>query len=261
MIPIDLSGRVAVVSGASAGIGRATAGMLAAAGARVYAVARRAEALAELRAEHPDLVTPLPTDLTRPEAAEQVAAGIAGEAPTVDILVNAAGGSRTVALDSPESAWAEAMELNFGSLRRLTHALLPAILSSPRGRVISVTGSSEPAPNPVFASPDAVSSLNAANSAKAAVHAWAKGLSREVGGHGVTVNCVAPGTVRTEQIGRIFPTAADEERHVADIGIPLGRLGEPDEVAALILFLASDLGSYISGEIINVDGGKRRFAF
>lgn len=260
MIGIDLVGRRAVVTGASAGIGRASAEILAKAGADVVAVARRLDALTELHEFHPERITPLVVDVTAPGAAGRVAAAV-DDVGGVDILVNAAGGSRTVALDSPESAWREAMELNFDSLRRLTHALLPALARSGHGRVVCVTGSSEPASNPVFASPGAVSSLNAANAAKAAVHAWAKGLSREVGRLGITVNSVAPGTVRTAQIRRIFPTAVDEQRHVDDLAIPLGRLGEPEEVAALIAFLASDLGSYVTGEIINVDGGKRRFAF
>lgn len=260
MIGIDLAGRRAVVTGASAGIGCASAAMLARAGADVVAVGRRVDALAELRELEPERITPLVADVTAPDAAGRIASAV-DSFGGVDILVNAAGGSRTVALDSPESAWREAMELNFDSLRRLTHALLPMITRSAHGRVICITGSSEPASNPVFGSSHAVSSLNAANSAKAAVHAWAKGLSREVGRHGVTVNSVAPGTVRTTQIRRIFPTDADEQRHIADLAIPLGRLGEPEEIAALIAFLASDHGSYVTGEIINVDGGKRRFAF
>lgn len=261
MIALDLTDRVAVVTGASAGIGRATAETLASAGAQVVAIARRADALRELADRHPGRITPLPIDLTGTDAAARAATDIVGLAGGVDILVHAAGGSRTVALDASEEAWREAMELNFGSLRRLTHALLPVLTASTHGRVICVTGSSEPASNPVFASPEATSSLNAANSAKAAVHAWAKGLSREVGRHGVTVNSVAPGTVRTEQIVRIFPDAAAEERHVAEMGIPLGRLGDPVELARTIAFLASDLASYITGEIIHVDGGKRRYAF
>lgn len=262
MIGIDLSGRVALVTGASAGIGRATADVLARSGAHVIAVARRIEPLHELSARHPDgAVTAVAADLVPEQSAAWLAELIAETPGRLDILVNAAGGSRTVALDSPESAWRDALELNFGSLRRLTHALLPFLTASPHGRVVSVTGSSEPATNPVFGNPDRASSLNAANSAKAAVHAWSKGLSREVGAFGVTVNSVAPGTVRTEQILRIFPTAEDEQRHVAEMGTPLARLGEPEEVAHAIAFLVSDLASYITGEIINVDGGKRRFAF
>lgn len=261
MIGIDLDGRCAVVTGASAGIGRATVEALAAAGARVIAVARRAEALRELVERHPGSVSLFVADVADPETPSRLAAFASETFGRVDILVNAAGGSRTVALDAAEESWREAMELNFGSLRRVTHALLPSIVTSPHGRIVSVTGSSEPASNPVFANPGAASMLNAANSAKAAAHAWAKGLSHEVGRFGVTVNSVAPGTVRTEQIARILPDADAERRHVADLAIPLGRLGEPAEVAHAVVFLVSDLARYVTGEIIHVDGGKRRYAF
>jgi len=259
---IDLSGRIAVVTGASAGIGRASAVALASAGADVIAVARRASSLAELAAEFPaEQVTPVAADLTTVDGTRLVADAV-DAIGRLDILVNAAGGSRTVALDSPEEAWAEAMELNFGSLRRLTHALLPALVAAgENGRVIAITGSSEPATNPVFGDAGRASALNAANSAKAAVHAWAKGLSREVGRYGVTVNSVAPGTVLTEQLLKIFPTADDQARHVSELGIPLGRFGRPEELADVVLFLASPLARYVTGEIIHVDGGKRRHAF
>lgn len=260
MITIDLTGRVAVVTGASAGIGRATVYALTEAGARVFAVARRAERLEEIARELGDQVHPVPADLTQRGEAARVAEIATVRAP-VDILVNAAGGSRTVALDAPDELWDEAIELNFGSLRRLTQAVLPSMIGAGRGRVIAVTGSSEPARNPVFADPERRSALNAANSAKAAVHAWAKGLSREVGARGITVNCVAPGTVLTEQLSRIFPTEEDRATHVAELDIPIGRFGEPEEVAGTITFLASDLASYVTGEIVHVDGGKRRHAF
>jgi len=82
-----------------------------------------------------------------------------------------------------------------------------------------------------------------------------------VGRHGVTVNSVAPGTVLTEQLQRIFPTPEDRERHVAEMGIPIGRFGRPEELADAILFLASPLARYVTGEILHVDGGKRRHAF
>ena len=262
MIGIDLTGRRAVVTGASAGIGHASAIRLAEAGAHVIAVARRRGPLDELVERFgPDRVTPVDADLADPVGTRRVVDAV-GALGSLDILINAAGGSRTVALDASDGAWAEAMELNFGSLRRLTHALLdPLIAAGVNGRIIAITGSSEPASNPVFGDSARASSLNAANSAKAAVHAWAKGLSRELGPHGVTVNSIAPGSVLTEQLRKIFPTADDQARHVADLAIPLGRFGQPEELADVVLFLASPLARYVTGEIIHVDGGKRRHAF
>jgi 3-oxoacyl-[acyl-carrier protein] reductase len=125
--------------------------------------------------------------------------------------------------------------------------VLPDMISARWGRVINLSGKSEP------------DSLLAATPAKAAIHAWSKGLSREVGKHGVTVNCLAPGRIMSEQIRRKYSPEfrAHEEKHE----IPLGRYGEPEELAAMAVFLASHRGSYITGTIIPVDGGMRRFAF
>lgn len=262
MIALDLRDRVAVVTGASAGIGQATVGVLVEAGATVLAVARREENLRELAETLPSgAVIPLPLDITEPDAAAGVVDAVEAAGGRLDILVNAAGGSRTVAVDAPDSAWDEAMELNFSGGRRLSQALIPFLRRSEHGRIITVTGSSEPATNPVFADASRASALNASNSAKAAAHAWSKGLSRELGVDGITVNCVAPGTILTEQLARIFPTEEDRRRHVEEMGIPAGRFGAPIELAHTIAFLASDLAEYITGEIISVDGGKRRFAF
>ena len=262
MIALDLTGRVAVVTGASAGIGRATCRVLVEAGARVFAIARRGELLEDLQKSAPaGSVTPLAADITDRSTAARLGDQIRGMTSSLDILVSAAGGSRTVAVDAGDRAWDEAMALNFDGGRRLTQELLPLIRGSGRGRVITVSGSSEPATNPVFSDPSKSSALNASNAAKAAVHAWSKGLSRELGPDGVTVNCVAPGSVLTEQLAKIFPTDAARAQHVADLDIPAGRFGTPDEVAYTIAFLASDLAAYITGEIVHVDGGKRRFAF
>ena len=115
------------------------------------------------------------------------------------------------------------------------------------GRVINISGKSEP------------SGLLAASPAKAAIHAWSKGLSREVGPHGVTVNCIPPGRIMSEQIRRKY---SDEFRaHQSTHDIPVGRYGEPEELAALAVFLASPVAGYITGTVMPVDGGLRRYAF
>ncbi len=116
------------------------------------------------------------------------------------------------------------------------------------GRVVTFTGTSEP------------KALNAAFTAKAAVHVWSKGLSRELAPHGITLNCLQPGRIRSEQIAKRYPTP-EAEQEFAQAEIPAGRFGDPEEIAGLAVFLASDRASYVTGTVIPVDGGMSRFAF
>src|SRR5665213_3974579 len=166
---LDLKSKTAVVSGASRGIGRAIAKGLAAGGVRVVAVARRKELLEALAQEVKaagGTVIPVIQDIMQQDAAKNIAASAIAELGHVDILINNAGGSRPLPVDAPDSAWDEAIELNFTRDRQVTHALLPQMIKQGWGRIVNITGKSEP------------EGLNAAFAAKAAVHAWAKGLSR-----------------------------------------------------------------------------------
>jgi 3-oxoacyl-[acyl-carrier protein] reductase len=249
---LRLSGKTALVTGASMGIGRAIARGLAAEGVRVCLAARRRELLEALAAEIAGTGAPPPLvidiDVAPPGAPERLAA-MANEAlEAIDILVNSAGGSQpAIGVGAPESAWDEAMTLNFVRVRQLTHAVLPGMIERRWGRIINITGKSEPA------------QLVAATPAKAAVHGWAKGLSREVGRHGITVNCIPPGRIMSEQILRKYSPEFRAEQSAKEI--PVGRYGEPEELAALAVFLASPLASYITGAVLPVDGGLRRYAF
>jgi 3-oxoacyl-[acyl-carrier protein] reductase len=139
------------------------------------------------------------------------------------------------------------MTLNFTRVRQITHALLPQMIEGGWGRIINITGKSEP------------EGLNAAFSAKAAVHAWAKGLSREIGGYGITINCIPPGRIMSEQIERNYPPEYRREHAAREI--PVGRYGEPEELACLAVFLASPIAGYITGAVFPVDGGLRRYSF
>jgi 3-oxoacyl-[acyl-carrier protein] reductase len=248
---LDLKSRTAVVTGASIGIGRAVARGLAREGVRVVAVARRRELLdtlaQEVQTEGGAAVIPLTLDLSQETAAKQLAAAALAELGHVDILVNNAGGSRPLPVDAPDAAWEEALTLNFTRYRQVTHALLQQMIERRWGRIVNITGKSEP------------EGLNAAFAAKAAVHAWAKGLSREIGQHGITVNCIPPGRIMSEQIRRNYPE--DYRKHFAEKEIPVRYWGEPEDLAALVVFLASPVARYITGAVIPVDGGLRRYQF
>jgi 3-oxoacyl-[acyl-carrier protein] reductase len=247
---LELKSKTAVVTGASIGIGRAIAKGLAQEGTRVVGVARRKDLLDTLVAEAKaagGTIIPLVQDIVAEGAADKLAKAAIAELGHVDILVNNAGGSRPLPVDAPDSAWDEAIALNFTSYRKVAHALLPQMIERRWGRIINITGKSEP------------EGLNAAFAAKAAVHAWAKGLSREIGEHGITVNCIPPGRIMSEQIRRNYPE--DYRERFAEEEIPVGYWGEPEDLAVLAIFLASPRARYITGTVIPVDGGLRRYQF
>ena len=232
---LDLKSRTALVSGASIGIGRAIAKGLTREGVRVVAVARRKDLLEKLAEECRIAdgvnIIPVVQDLMEEDAATRLAAAAVDALGHVDILVNNAGGSRPLPVDAPDRDWDEAIALNFTRYRQITHALLPQMIERKWGRIINITGKSEP------------EGLNAAFSAKAAVHAWAKGLSR----------------IMSEQIRRNYPE--DYRKRFAEEEIPVGYWGEPEDLAALAVFLASPVARYITGAVIPVDGGLRRYQF
>jgi len=247
---LNFAGRTALVTGASQGIGRTTARLLALAGVRVVAVARSVALVEQVAAEVAGKgeIIPLAADFYEEGAPERVAAESRRLLGHVDILMNAAGQSRPVPFDAGKDQWEEGMVLNFFRIRELTHAVVPGMREQKWGRVVTFTGTSEPR------------MLNAAFTAKAAVHVWSKGLSREVAPDGVTVNCLQPGRIHSEQIKRRYPTM-ESELEYARAEIPVGRFGEPEEIAAVAIFLASPLASYVTGTVIPVDGGSSRFAF
>jgi 3-oxoacyl-[acyl-carrier protein] reductase len=248
---LALRERTSLVTGASSGIGRAIALELAREGVRLAVTGRRRENLESLAAEierggghRPAVVVHDAMDAGYVEAVAAQALGALGK---VEILVNNAGGSRAFALEATEAQWEEAMTLNFARHRQLTHRLLAQMQANAWGRIINITGKSEP------------EGINGAFCAKAAIHSWAKGLSREVGRFGITVNCIPPGRVMSDQIRRNYPPEHREKQSREEI--PVGRYGEPEELAALAVFLASPRASYITGAVIPVDGGLRRYQF
>ena len=248
-----LSGKTALVTGASTqGLGRAIAMELAREGVKVAITARRGDALRILAHEIERAGGPAPVvieaDLYQPGTPRELALEATRKLGRIDILVNAAGGSRTIPWDASADKWEEGMMLNFFRVRELTTEVLPGMIERKWGRVINLTGTSEPP------------AVNVASSAKAAVHAWAKGLSRQVGKHGITVNSIQPGRIHSEQLKRLYPTERDEFAF-AEAHLPVPRFGEPDELSCLAALLASPRASYITGTVIPVDGGLKLFAF
>ena len=244
---LGIAGKTALVTGASAGIGRGIAKALAAEGVRLAVVARRRNLLETLEAELKAKLVIIECDFLKDDAPQAIAEAALKGLGAVDILVNNAGGSRAFKLDTSDAQWDEAMTLNFTRQRQLAHKLIEQMIARRWGRIINLTGKSEP------------EGINGAFSAKAAMHAWAKGLSREVGKHGITVNCIPPGRIISEQILRNY--TPEYRKWQSEHEIPVGEYGQPEDIAHLVCFLASPKARYITGAVIPVDGGLRRYQF
>ena len=247
---LQLKGKVALVTGASAGLGRSIARLLAEEGCGLALLARRMERLESFAATLPASAEPLllAEDITDPTAAERTRDAVLARFGRCDILVNNAGGSRPQADLGPEAVWQESMELNFHAGRRMAHALIPAMQAQKYGRIVNITGSDEP------------HIINAANAPNGAVHIWAKALSRQLGRDGITVNSVPPGRLRSEQIDARILTSEEARQDWAAKEVPVGFIGEPDDLGVLVVFLCSPRARYITGQVVHVDGGTTRFS-
>jgi 3-oxoacyl-[acyl-carrier protein] reductase len=244
--PNCLSGEVALVTGASRGIGRAIAEQLARAGAIVIGTATSqegaegiAQRLAELGAPGRSAVL----DVCDGAACDALVESIGKDFGKLSILVNNAGITRdTLAMRMKDEDWSAVIDTNLSAVFRLSRAVLRGMMKAKHGRIINIT-------SVVGASGNAGQANYAA--AKAGVAGMTRALARELGSRNITVNCVAPGFIDTD-----MTRGLNEAQTQALLGqIPLGRLGQGEEVAAAVLFLASPAGSYISGATLHVNGG------
>jgi len=257
---LGLHDRAAIVTGASRGIGRQVASSLVAEGARVLAVGRDPhsldEVVAELGSAH---VVAHAADVTDPTAAAGIVAACQGAFGRLDILVNNAGGASPVPLaDLTDDDWRRGFELNFFSAVRLASVCAPVMAAAGWGRLVHVASVSGREPDPSFAPYSA---------AKAALINWSTSVSQAYASSGVLSSCVVPGITVTELVAanaeataERLGTSPDEvmAKVLARHRVAAGRFGTPAEVAASIVFLASDAASWISGATLEVDGGTLR---
>lgn len=243
---IDVTERVAVVTGASRGIGRDTALALARAGADLVLLARSEDRLRAVAEEIERLgrrALPLKADVT---VAEQVIAAVTEakrQYGRIDILVNNAGITRDgLLLRMKREDWDAVIETNLTSVYLCCQAVLPHMLRARYGRIINITS--------VLGQMGGAGSTNYAAS-KAGIIGFTKALAREVASRNITVNAIAPGFIETA-----MTEALDEKRRRELIAsIPLGRVGEGRDIAAGVVFLASDAAGYITGQVLNINGG------
>lgn len=255
---LGLRDKVALMAASSRGLGRAAAAELAREGAKVALCARNAEELqttAEaIRRETGAAVLAVPADLTRAEEIQRLVAQVEERFGRVDILVTNAGGPPGGSFeDFDDEAWRRAWELTFMSAVRLIRAVLPGMKARRWGRIINITSVSVKQPLP---------DLILSNAYRAAVAGMAKTLANDLAPLGITVNNVCPGWTLTDRVQELVGRRAaqqgisfEEALKAATVGIPMRRMGRPEELAALITFLASERAAYLTGTTIQVDGG------
>jgi 3-oxoacyl-[acyl-carrier protein] reductase len=255
---LGLGGKVALVAASSRGLGRAVAEELAREGMALVLCARGGEALREtaraIRSASGADVVEVEADVADTASRARVIEAAMSRFGRVDVLVTNGGGPPAGPFESHSAgAWAEAVRQNLESVVELTRAVLPGMKERRWGRIINVTSIAVKQP---------VDNLILSNSIRAAVTGFARTLANEVASYGITVNNVMPGYTRTQRVvdlaarnATLRDSTPEAEQRVWEAQIPMGRLGEPAEFAAMVAFLASERASYTTGASIPVDGG------
>jgi 3-oxoacyl-[acyl-carrier protein] reductase len=251
-VDLGIEGRVALVMGASRGIGRAIAAALAREGARVAIVSRSREKLDEAAAEIGEAATPFAADATDPDRLTTLPDEVAAALGPVEILITNAGGPPLGgALDHGLDEWETAYRSLVLAPRVLAGAVVPAMRERGWGRIVNVGSSSTREPIP---------GLNLSNAHRMAAVGFLKTLSREVAADGITVNTVATGRFATERLASNYGSIEAAEE-AARREVPAKRLGRPEEYGDLVAFLCSERAAYLTGAVIPLDGGMLRSAF
>jgi 3-oxoacyl-[acyl-carrier protein] reductase len=239
----DLSGKNALVTGASGGIGGAIARALHGQGASVGISGTRRDALEALAGELGGRVHVLPANLSSPEAVEQLAKDADAALGGIDILVNNAGLTRdTLAMRMKDEDWQTVLDVNLTASFRLCRALMKGMLKRRSGRIVNITSIVGVTGNPGQANYAA---------AKAGLIGMSKSLAAELASRNVTVNCVAPGFIATA----MTDVLSQDQKEKLLPAIPAGRMGTSDEIAAAVVYLASAEAAYVTGQTLHVNGG------
>jgi 3-oxoacyl-[acyl-carrier protein] reductase len=249
---LGIEGRVALVMGASRGLGRGIAAVLAREGATVAIASRSLERLAEAATEIGGRATPFVADATDAERLAALPGEVAAALGPVDILVaNTGGPPFGGALAHELEEWEQAYRSLVLAPRILAGAVVPGMRERGWGRIVNVGSNTTREPNPF---------LNLSNAHRMAAVGFLKTLAGEVAGDGITVNTVATGRFATERLSQHGGTLDDAEA-AARTEVPAGRLGTPEEYGDLVAFLCSDRAAYVTGTVIPIDGGLLRSAF
>lgn len=261
---LGLAGRVALVCGSTRGLGRAVAKALGQEGARLAVNGREAQATEraarELAGEVGGAVLAVPGDVGAPGEPARLVERVAHELGRLDILFCNAGGPPAGPFrDQPAEAWQRALDVNLLSAVYLARAAVPLMRKRQWGRIVCLAS---------IAAKQPVPGLMLSTTARAGLLGFAKSLSDEVAPDGITVNVVCPGYIATDRVVELNRARAKREQRTSEEiarevirDIPLGRMGNPEELAAAVAFLASERAGYITGAVLQVDGGFTRSIF